>query len=64
MSPAQDPVTVVGYPIGGETISVTSGVVSRVEVIIPMDSLRSVERVHRMASIDILLGFVPDGSVF
>lgn len=28
----QDPVTVVGYPIGGETISVTSGVVSRVEV--------------------------------
>merc|ERR1712166_30044 len=28
----QDPVTVVGYPIGGETISVTSGVVSRIEV--------------------------------
>ncbi|CAM6127525.1 unnamed protein product [Calypogeia fissa] len=28
----QDPVTVVGYPIGGETISVTSGVVSRVEI--------------------------------
>ncbi|CAM6022745.1 unnamed protein product [Sphagnum balticum] len=28
----QDPVTVVGYPIGGDTISVTSGVVSRIEV--------------------------------
>jgi hypothetical protein len=28
----QDGVTVVGYPIGGDTISVTSGVVSRIEV--------------------------------
>ncbi|KAG0592789.1 hypothetical protein KC19_1G280900 [Ceratodon purpureus] len=28
----QDAVTVVGYPIGGESISVTSGVVSRIEV--------------------------------
>lgn len=28
----QDYVTVVGYPVGGDTISVTSGVVSRVEV--------------------------------
>ena len=28
----QDHVTVVGYPVGGDTISVTSGVVSRVEV--------------------------------
>ena len=28
----QDKVTVVGYPIGGETVSVTQGVVSRVEV--------------------------------
>ena len=28
----QDSVTVVGYPIGGDTISVTSGVVSRIEV--------------------------------
>eukprot|EP00249_Psilotum_nudum_P010395 c22518_g1_i3 orf=508-2871(-) len=28
----QDPITVVGYPIGGDTISVTSGVVSRIEV--------------------------------
>jgi len=28
----QDDVTVVGYPIGGDTISVTSGVVSRIEV--------------------------------
>eukprot|EP00891_Asterochloris_glomerata_P006135 jgi/Astpho2/6135/fgenesh1_pm.00084_%23_26_t len=28
----QDPVTVVGFPIGGDTISVTSGVVSRIEV--------------------------------
>ncbi|KNC80393.1 hypothetical protein SARC_07250 [Sphaeroforma arctica JP610] len=28
----QDPVTVVGFPIGGENISVTSGVVSRVEM--------------------------------
>eukprot|EP01052_Picozoa_sp_SAG31_P008590 SAG31_NODE_436_length_15717_cov_5.420412_17_plen_152_part_00 len=28
----QEAVAVVGYPIGGETISVTSGVVSRVEV--------------------------------
>jgi S1-C subfamily serine protease len=28
----QDAVTVVGYPIGGDTISVTSGVVSRIEV--------------------------------
>ena len=27
----QDAVTVVGYPIGGESISVTSGVVSRIE---------------------------------
>ncbi|KAK9669402.1 hypothetical protein RND81_13G127100 [Saponaria officinalis] len=27
----QDAVTVVGYPIGGDTISVTSGVVSRIE---------------------------------
>ncbi|KAK3030095.1 hypothetical protein RJ639_037643 [Escallonia herrerae] len=29
----QDAVTVVGYPIGGDTISVTSGVVSRLEVL-------------------------------
>ena len=29
----QDAVTVVGYPIGGETISVTSGVVSRIEIL-------------------------------
>jgi S1-C subfamily serine protease len=28
----QDAVAVVGYPIGGDTISVTSGVVSRIEV--------------------------------
>lgn len=28
----QDGVTVVGYPIGGDTMSVTSGVVSRIEV--------------------------------
>ena len=28
----QDTVTVVGYPIGGETVSITQGVVSRVEV--------------------------------
>lgn len=28
----QDSVTVVGYPIGGDTISVTKGVVSRIEV--------------------------------
>ena len=28
----QDTVTVVGYPIGGETVSVTQGVVSRIEV--------------------------------
>lgn len=28
----QEPVFVVGYPIGGDTISVTSGVVSRIEV--------------------------------
>ena len=30
--PPQDSVTVVGYPIGGDTISVTKGVVSRIEV--------------------------------
>ncbi|KAF1888082.1 hypothetical protein Lal_00024094 [Lupinus albus] len=29
----QDSVTVVGYPIGGDTISVTSGVVSRIEIL-------------------------------
>ncbi|PHT26163.1 Protease Do-like 9 [Capsicum baccatum] len=29
----QDAVTVVGYPIGGYTISVTSGVVSRIEIL-------------------------------
>ncbi|KAF2308584.1 hypothetical protein GH714_010934 [Hevea brasiliensis] len=29
----QDAVTVVGYPIGGDTISVTSGVVSRIEIV-------------------------------
>ncbi|KAK5817842.1 hypothetical protein PVK06_022770 [Gossypium arboreum] len=28
----QDAVTVVGYPIGGDTISVTSGVVSGIEI--------------------------------
>eukprot|EP01134_Creolimax_fragrantissima_P003125 CFRG3125T1 len=28
----QDPVTVIGFPIGGENISVTSGVVSRIEM--------------------------------
>lgn len=28
----QDFVTVVGYPVGGDSISVTSGVVSRIEV--------------------------------
>ena len=28
----QDSVLVVGYPIGGDTVSVTSGVVSRIEV--------------------------------
>ncbi|KAL6541960.1 Protease Do-like 9 [Orobanche gracilis] len=29
----QDAVTVVGYPIGGDTISVTSGVVSRIKIL-------------------------------
>ena len=29
----QDAVTVAGYPIGGDTVSVTSGVVSRIEVL-------------------------------
>lgn len=29
----QDAVTVVGYPIGGDTVSVTSGVVSRIEML-------------------------------
>uniref|UniRef100_A0A0D3G366 PDZ domain-containing protein n=1 Tax=Oryza barthii TaxID=65489 RepID=A0A0D3G366_9ORYZ len=29
----QDSVTVVGYPLGGDTISVTKGVVSRIEII-------------------------------
>ncbi|KAK9672553.1 hypothetical protein RND81_12G108000 [Saponaria officinalis] len=29
----QDAVIVVGYPIGGDTISVTSGVVSRIEIL-------------------------------
>lgn len=29
----QDAVTVVGYPVGGDTISVTSGVVSRIEIL-------------------------------
>lgn len=29
----QDAVAVVGYPIGGDTISVTSGVVSRMEIL-------------------------------
>ncbi|MBA0639363.1 hypothetical protein Goklo_022401 [Gossypium klotzschianum] len=29
----QDAVTVAGYPIGGDTISVTSGVVSRIEIL-------------------------------
>ena len=28
----QDQVTVVGFPIGGDTMSVSSGVVSRIEV--------------------------------
>lgn len=28
----QDSVAVVGYPVGGDTISVTAGVVSRIEV--------------------------------
>lgn len=28
----QEAVTVVGYPLGGDTISVTKGVVSRIEV--------------------------------
>lgn len=28
----QDAVTVVGYPLGGDTISVSKGVVSRIEV--------------------------------
>ena len=28
----QEMVTVVGYPVGGDTMSVTSGVVSRIEV--------------------------------
>ena len=28
----QDAVTVMGYPLGGDTISVTKGVVSRIEV--------------------------------
>lgn len=30
----QDAVTVVGYPLGGDTISVTKGVVSRIEVLL------------------------------
>ncbi|KAK7373270.1 hypothetical protein VNO80_06670 [Phaseolus coccineus] len=33
MPALQDAVTVVGYPIGGDTISVTSGVVSRMEIL-------------------------------
>jgi hypothetical protein len=37
----QDAVTVVGYPLGGDTISVTKGVVSRIEVLYlgPLNSL-------------------------
>lgn len=31
-SDLKDSVTVVGYPLGGDTISVTKGVVSRIEV--------------------------------
>ncbi|KAI7739690.1 hypothetical protein M8C21_019639 [Ambrosia artemisiifolia] len=34
----QDAVTVVGYPIGGDTISVTSGVVSRIEILSYIDA--------------------------
>ncbi|XP_042410128.1 uncharacterized protein Mb2734-like [Zingiber officinale] len=36
---ALDSVTVVGYPLGGDTISVTKGVVSRIEVSMLMDPL-------------------------
>lgn len=32
VSDLKDSVTVVGYPLGGDTISVTKGVVSRIEV--------------------------------
>jgi len=31
MQHLQDDVTVVGYPMGGDNVSVTSGVVSRIE---------------------------------
>lgn len=36
----QDSVTVVGYPLGGDTISVTKGVVSRIEVCSALIELR------------------------
>ncbi|TYJ25742.1 hypothetical protein E1A91_A07G070500v1 [Gossypium mustelinum] len=47
----QDAVTVVGYPIGGDTISVTSGVVSGIEIL---------SYVHRSAE---LLGLQIDAAI-
>lgn len=47
----QDEVTVVGYPVGGDTMSVTSGIVSRIEV---------TSYVHGMAE---LLGIQVDAAI-
>lgn len=44
----QDGVTVVGYPLGGDTISVTKGVVSRIEVC----SFHHVFRFYNFSSIN------------
>ncbi|XP_042467441.1 uncharacterized protein LOC122050615 [Zingiber officinale] len=55
----QDSVTVVGYPLGGDTISVTKGVVSRIEVSMVMDPLICLETVVVLPSM-IMINFVPE----
>eukprot|EP00897_Mesotaenium_endlicherianum_P008806 jgi/Mesen1/7954/ME000422S07111 len=52
----QDAVTVVGYPVGGDTISVTSGVVSRIESLKHED----VENIGYIIPTPVILHFTAD----
>ncbi|XP_042460142.1 uncharacterized protein LOC122043592 [Zingiber officinale] len=57
---APDSVTVVGYPLGGDTISVTKGVVSRIEVSMLMDPLICLETVVVLPSMIVVSVLVWD----
>ncbi|CAK9091329.1 unnamed protein product [Durusdinium trenchii] len=51
----QDSVSVVGYPTGGESLSVTQGVVSRIDLVEPLRRTRTRQEVKRYAQTGVTL---------